>query len=283
MSLGPCQACGAAGSFSPHWPALSIGRCGECGLLTADVGAIDPARLYDERYFVDGEYRNYAEDEAEIRGNFRRMLRRLRRYAPGPRLLEIGSAYGFFLETALPEFPEATGIEVSAAASAAARARGLDVVTGDVLSMDRPPPRAPFDVVCLWDTIEHLERPGDVVARAAGWLRPGGLLALTTGDAGSLVARVRGRRWRLVHPPTHVHYFDRRSLTALAARAGIDRIGWSHPSYTRSWRSMAFSALEHRGRPGRAAAAVLTLGGRLDFPVRLNLFDICLFVGRRRG
>jgi SAM-dependent methyltransferase len=283
MTLGPCQACGAPGRFGPCWPELRIERCGGCGLLTADVGAIDAERLYGAEYFAGGEYRDYEEDAAILLRNFRRMVRRLAALAPGPRLLELGSAYGYFLEAALPSFPEARGIEISPAAAAAARARGLPVEQGDVLRMERGADEPPHDVVCLWDTIEHLERPGDVILHVARWLRPGGLLALTTGDAGSFVARFRGRRWRLVHPPTHVHYFDRASLTALAARAGIDLVEWSHPTFSRSWASMAHNVLDRRGRAGRALASALTLGGRLDFPVTINLFDLCLFVGRKRA
>ena len=60
----------------------------------------------------------------------------------------------------------------------------------------------------MWDTIEHLKRPDLFVQKAAADLRPGGLIALTTGDIGSLNARLRGARWRMIHPPTHLHYFS---------------------------------------------------------------------------
>lgn len=282
MPVPSCQACGAAGTFVPHFPEVAIERCTRCGLLTADVGALDVAKLYDEGYFKGGEYRDYEEDAHALGSNFRRVLGVVRRMSEGTRLLELGAAYGFFQEQARTRFPECMGIEISDAAASAARARGLDVVTGDVLAMEMPA-AGPFDVICLWDTIEHLERPGDVVLRLASWLRPGGILALTTGDAGSLVARFRGRRWRLVHPPTHVHYFDRGSLDTLARRAGLEPAHWSHPGSTRSYASMAFNVFAVRGAWGRAVHKVLTLGGTVDFPVYLNLFDLCLHVARKPG
>jgi SAM-dependent methyltransferase len=280
VSVTECQACGRRGTFRPHFADPPIERCTACGLLTADVGAIDAARLYGRDYFVGGEYRHYEEDAAELAANFARDLRQVRALAQGTKLLELGAAYGYFLEAARAAFPVCVGIDVSEDAAASARARGLDVVAADVLTMP-PPPQAPFDVVCMWDTIEHLQRPGDTVMRLAGWLRPGGTLFLSTGDAGSLVARVRGRRWRQIHPPTHVHYFDRGSLEALAARAGLSPVAWRHPPFTRSYRSMADAVFARRGPLGRAACRALTLGGALDFPVRLNLFDLCFFAARK--
>jgi hypothetical protein len=55
-------------------------------------------------------------------------------------------------------------------------------------------------------------------------LEPGGLLALTTGDIGSLNARLRGSNWRMIHPPTHLHYFSVQSITSLLKRHGIDTV-----------------------------------------------------------
>jgi len=280
VSLVLCQACGGRDTFVAHFPEKRIERCASCGLLTADIAGVDAASLYDEHYFTEGEYRNYEADADALGANFRRMVRRVRALSTGGRLLELGAAYGFFQAEAKAAFPDCTGIEISEAAGGAARARGLNVITGDVLAMDRPDGGA-FDVICMWDTIEHLERPGDIVTRLASWLRPGGILALTTGDAGSFVARFRGARWRQIHPPTHVHYFDRGSLDALAHRAGLEPFAWSHPGYTRSYRSMVHNVFTPRGAAGRFAGGALTLGAVLDFPVYLNLFDICLHVARK--
>lgn len=69
--------------------------------------------------------------------------------------------------------------------------------------------------------IEHLPDPGEALARIRGWLRPGGVAALTLPDAGSRVAKLMGARWWSVIP-THVQYFTRESLARLLVREGFE-------------------------------------------------------------
>jgi hypothetical protein len=138
-----------------------------------------------------------------------------------------------------------------------------------------------YDLVCLWDTIEHLERPIETLVKAARWLAPGGTLALTTGDAGSLLARLQGEKWRQIHPPTHLFYFTRPTLARAFAKAGLETVEIRAIGHSRSYRSMLFGLLE-LGRPNPSRAyRLLTAGGRLDFPVSLNLFDIVLAAARK--
>ena len=59
--------------------------------------------------------------------------------------------------------------------------------------------------MCLWDTIEHLAEPEAYLEKIAKSLPVGGWLFLTTGDIGSPMARARGSRWRMIHPPTHLY------------------------------------------------------------------------------
>ena len=91
-------------------------------------------------------------------------------------------------------------------------ARGVDVVES---------PEGPFDAIALGDVIEHLPDPGAVLDRLAGLLAPNGVIWIATPDAGSRVARLLGRRWWSVIP-THLHLFNRRSLTRLLDRHGFE-------------------------------------------------------------
>ena len=81
----------------------------------------------------------------------------------------------------------------------APEALNFDARKGDFLSEDFGGRR--FDVICMWDTIEHLAKPDEFLARAASLLIPNGLLYLTTGDIGSWNARWRKEAWRQIHPP----------------------------------------------------------------------------------
>ena len=118
----------------------------------------------------------------------------------------------------------------------------------------------------------------DVLRKASRWLRAGGVLAATTNDVDSLVARLRGASWRQMHPPTHLFYFSRATLDDALRRVGMRPVHHAYVGNHRGYRSIVDGVLGAGSRLGR----VLTLGGRLDFGVPLNLLDIFLVVARKR-
>jgi 2-polyprenyl-3-methyl-5-hydroxy-6-metoxy-1,4-benzoquinol methylase len=240
------------------------------------------AKLYSHKYFAGEEYRDYVAERDLIERQFRARLARLRRFVPSPgskRLFEIGAAYGFFLSVARDVFERVEGIDIAADAAAMARESfGLPVASGDFLEHRID---GAVDVVCLWDTIEHLARPDLYVEKAAAITTPGGVLALTTGDIGSAVARIRGARWRQIHPPTHLHYFSRATLTRLLERFGFRPTYIGHEGMTRSVDTMAYILLTIKRRQHRLYR-MLKRAHVLDWHLHLNLRDILFVVAERR-
>ena len=260
-------------------------KCRRCAFVTADVSLSDAelAQLYGPGYFSWGEYHDYLGDQDVLRRNFRLRfdaLRPLLDPARHRRLLEIGCGYGLFLDVVRDAFTHVEGVDVADEATRYARRElGLDVRHGDFLesSFDAHP----FDVVCLWDTIEHLGRPDRYLEKIQALTLPGALVAITTGDIASINARVRRGRWRLIHPPTHLHYFSRRTLTRLLDRFGFDVI---YCRYSGSWRSTRFathSVLVLRHGWKRLFEA-LDRSAAARFPFYLNMFDIMYVIARRR-
>lgn len=244
MSDVPCVCCGGVSS-RPYVAGLR--QCIQCTHVWADPGLSenDATRLYAQDYFQGGEYVDYEREAPALRRNFRRRLRDLvRRHPQGGFLWEIGAAYGYFLKEASSHFTVA-GCDVSDFAAAYARtALSLDVQAGDYLRLTVP---RPCDVICLWDTIEHLSDPRAYLAKARDDLRPAGTLALSTGDIGSAYARWRGAKWRLIHPPTHLHYFTRASITTLLTNLGFEDIRVSYESIARSADNVAYRFLVRLG------------------------------------
>lgn len=159
-------------------------------------------------------YLDYAEEHAAITKTSRRRLRRLLTFATGGDLLEVGAGFGYFLEEAQAAGFRVTAVDVSDAAVARLRARFPRVHHGEFEALGLT---SACDVLVLFDTIEHLyDLPGFVAAAHAA-LRPGGILAFTTPDTGSLSARVLGRRWWSYKIPEHVVYFNDASLATLLA------------------------------------------------------------------
>lgn len=137
------------------------------------------------------------------------------------RLLDVGAATGFFVEQSNSIGWDAVGIEPSEWAATDARTElGVDVQTGDLESIRFPD--AAFEVVTLWEVIEHLPDPRTTPREIRRILRPDGRLILSTPDAGSLAARLSGKRWlgwRKV--PEHLFFFDRLNLDRLLIQEGF--------------------------------------------------------------
>jgi SAM-dependent methyltransferase len=113
-----------------------------------------------------------------------------------------------------------TGVELSSYASEYARSEfGLRVVVGSVESAALTGER--FDVVTLWNTIEHMADPLRSLRAIAALTRPGTLLVVSTGDAGGLLARRDLARWNLMTPPHHLFFFTTKTLDELLATAGF--------------------------------------------------------------
>ncbi len=236
--------------------------------------------LYAGSYFEGGEYLDYEREAPALRRNFRPRIRELRGLVPGGgRLWEVGCAYGFFLEAA-QEYFEVGGCDISEHAIDRARQRVEGKVhCVDYLNWTAP---EPFDVVCLWDTVEHLQAPERYLERAYRDLADGGVLALSTGDIGAWTARIRGAKWRLIHPPTHLHYFSAASMKVLLTRLGFRDIRIRHCPFWRSADAVAFRLLAHP--PGRTMAPVyrtLQSHGVLGFSFPLQTFDLMTVTARK--
>lgn len=275
-----CLVCGGTCSLS-NLPGLL--RCSICGFVTADLEMSHHAleALYGASYFAGEEYKDYVSERRLIEKNFRGRLRTLLKYVPRTsekRLFEIGSAYGFFLSVAQGHFASVEGIDISrdAAVYAAERLK-LPVYAGDFLYH---PIQGKIDVACLWDTIEHLQAPDLYIEKLAAHMDRGGVIAITTGDVDSFVARIRGAKWRQIHPPTHLHYFSQRTLMQLLRRYGF-RL--RHRSYDGAYRSLDTMAhvifkIKH---DWSAVYQCLKNARLLNWDMYLNLYDIVFVVAEK--
>ncbi len=267
-----------------------IVRCPYCGLLfRADQPAPETlASIYGPDYFsasageLQGEgYLDYLAEEPEHRRNAQRRLRLLRKYHEPGRLLDVGCAAGFFLDEARQDGWTTWGIDVSDTMARSARETlRLSVQTAPFLDAEFA--GEPFDAVTMWDYIEHVLDPRAEFRRAAEVLRPSGVLALSTGDAGSPVARIWGKRWHLLTPRHHNYFFTREHLTRYLEEQGFQLLTTKKPSSTYSVAYLAHKSQTVAGnRLARrlAASARRSPLGRLEIP--MNLYDIMTLVARK--
>jgi 2-polyprenyl-3-methyl-5-hydroxy-6-metoxy-1,4-benzoquinol methylase len=227
-----CDLCGSTSSELLYekdgWPVV---RCRSCELVFVgrELSSEDLIALYDETYYEDPAaegYGGYAAAEDRKRDHNRTLLAELERRIPAGRLLEVGCAYGFFLDEARHRGWEVQGLEPSAhAAAEASRRLGIEIPTTPLTEINVAPQSV--DAVVMWDVIEHLPDPRETLRKAAALLRPGGVVALSTGDVGSSAARLHGVNWSLMTPPWHQYYFSRTTLRRMLETTGFENVALS--------------------------------------------------------
>jgi 2-polyprenyl-3-methyl-5-hydroxy-6-metoxy-1,4-benzoquinol methylase len=236
-----CPACGSIGvSGALNVRGHRFLRCAGCGtLFVVDVPpAAEIERLYaGEEYYVNPDfhapenggyhgYRDYFADREHIEAKFEAVLAHVEQAVAPGRLLDVGAGPGFLLAAAERRGWTAIGVDPNGWAGAYARDHvGVDVRTTTL--DDTELERGTFDAITFMDVIEHLDDPDPVIERAGELLRPGGVIAILTADAGSPVSRALGVRWpEIQRVPEHLVLYTAVGLSALGRRHGLDTLGW---------------------------------------------------------
>lgn len=205
---------------------FELSRCSECGadhvqpvLSEAELAAWYPDAFYGESSTASGlASRLFLALRAQAVWAHKR----------SGRLLDVGCGAGDFLGTMAGKGFSVAGMEPSEAGRARAQAH-----TPDVAASLHDLGDAVFDVITLWQALEHTPTP----ARTLRWCRDhvaqDGVVVVSVPNRGSLEARVGGARWFHLDVPRHQVHFTRPSLERLLHRCGFEvvaRSTWS-PEY----------------------------------------------------
>jgi SAM-dependent methyltransferase len=279
-----CRICGASAKpeFVLRKDGFEVTKCPACGVGRTIAAPFAPEDVYTEDYFdggVDGAYRDYEGSQNTLQHEFHRQVQFLRSYLPeGGRLLEVGCAYGFFLQQAKLHF-DVYGLEIAQSGVDFCHRNNLPNVRQGVVTEAFLSRFGPFDVVVLLDVIEHIDDVPETIRLLLSHLRDGGILLLTTGDWGSLSARLAGKRWRLLTPPLHLWFFTSRSLRLLFERMHCRMEHLSYP-----WKLVPLELILSQ------ASSMLGIKWAWKFPAVVrnaglpaNLFDAMRMVVRKSG
>lgn len=165
------------------------------------------------------------------------------------RLLDVGCSSGALLRIASEAGFSVQGVEPSPAPAQTARDQGYTVHTGFLEQVGLPSDG--FDIVTLMEVIEHLRQPLALFQEIRRVLRPGGLLMVSTGNAGGLTMRATGADWEyldMARHGGHVSFFTPASMRHLSQRAELELVRVD----TRNLR------LVEKGRPGYRPAKILS-------------------------
>ena len=176
---------------------------GNLDQLCADVVDEDYLASWDERAFM-----------------FRDHLVELKKYIEKGSLLDVGCYAGIFLSEAKKYGFDVTGIEPSTWAADYVRSKvGCTVYQGILEKYDLP--KNEFDIITIWDVIEHLSDPRLSLKKAYEALKPGGYIAIATHDIHSVFARVLGKKYPWLMR-FHLVHFSPSTLSSLLRAVGFE-------------------------------------------------------------
>jgi 2-polyprenyl-3-methyl-5-hydroxy-6-metoxy-1,4-benzoquinol methylase len=255
-----------------------IVECRRCGLVYANP-QWSPEELVAAYTAVEDDL--YLEERTGREMTFEKHMSALERFtgsANGRSLLDVGAYIGVFVDIARTHGWQAEGIEPSEWAVARARHDGIPVHQGTQFSAVLA--NRKYDVITMWDVIEHVPDPSGELQRAYQLLNNGGWLAVHTMDIGSFIARAMGSRWPWLMD-MHLYYFSRVTLAAMLRKNGFDII-WSGAQgrYLR----LGYIASRMGGLNqslGHYASALLRQINLSELPVPLNFGDLFTIYARR--
>lgn len=227
-----CRMCGCGdGETLVSEPPFAVRRCARCSFVyvTPRVPDAEIHRIYGDAYFqsdspADYGYGNYLEDIACHRRTFKKKADFVTRFKKSGRMLEIGSAGGFFLDEMRRRGFAVEGIELSPRACAFARREfGIETIHNQRLEdLDFPP--GSFDLLVLFDVIEHLSDPFAALRHLRRLLKPDGVMVLQTQNVDSLCARLLGRRWHHYKHLEHIYHFSPKTMRRALCEAGFETL-----------------------------------------------------------
>lgn len=138
---------------------------------------------------------------------------------PGAKVLDIGTAGGAFLDAAALHGYDVWGLEPSAHLVEKGKKRGLKILQGTI--EDNNFEKGSFDMVCLWDVIEHLTNPAESLKIIKKLLKPDGVLLINYPDISTFQAKIFGKHfWWLIS--VHITHFSPNTIREICERTGYD-------------------------------------------------------------
>ncbi len=203
-------------------------------------------RDYGDSYFME-EYKSqykktYYEDESNLRNMASRRIDVLRsvfgvsgKGFAGKKILEIGSAAGFFLHEAEKAGFIGKGFELSGQEAEYSRNKlGLDVDQKSILEIPSQTYKNSWDVIAAFFVIEHISEIDSIWERLGDWLAPGGVLFLGLPCFFGPSFQTNPKHWFETHPEDHFFDYDLASLKKLLSILGL-KVKYARPmSYHQS-------------------------------------------------
>ena len=193
-------------------------KCAECGFqyVTPRINA----RIALDSYANSADP-TFASQAASREKTFKKCLQSVQKVWKGPPggILDIGTANGSFLKVAKDAGWDVAGCEPNRWLGKWCEENyGIRVTPGTIFDGNYEPES--FDVITLWDVLEHTPDPMATLKECVRILRPDGLLAVNVPDIGSWIARLMGRKWVFL-ASVHYFYFTQKTVRQMLEKNGL--------------------------------------------------------------
>jgi len=229
MNCPVCKATGPAQKLfeapdadRPQAKLIPVVQCGQCQVCFSDTSAVTVSN--DELYF-DGYYGEEVLQEGGkqlVVGMFQRERQWLSlppRQALPTKVLDVGCGDGTYLRY-LPEGFERFGYEPSLSGQKALRKAGIKTI--DVFAHAGAAPAVRFDLITMWQSLEHIPDPQQTLSALGPWLAPDAELFVSVPNFNSWQRKVFSGRWFHLDPTRHLVHYTPATLRALLKDCGYE-------------------------------------------------------------
>ncbi len=268
-----------------HKQYIILTKCLKCSHIFYDkkLNYKDLQKIYSNDYFFGQEYINYINDRKQVEKNANIRINSIKKYVKNIKtknLLEIGSAFGFFLNVAKRKFRNLEGYEINSDAVDYARDYfKLQIYKENFITKEFKNKK--YDIFCLFDVIEHLNNPDQYIKKIYEISSKDSYIFITTGDIDSFTAKIFGKNWRLIHPPSHVHYFSKKTIEILLNNNGYDVISNKYIGYYRNF-SFILNKLNFFKKNFNWLIKSLNFINLSKIDIYLNVYDIMMVVAKKK-
>lgn len=215
MAIANCHLCkkNKLQSLTQEYKHL-IYKCINCGLISS---GLRKAQLRNSNQWCHA----YVSEKKYKTPGFKKRLEIIEKHKNHGKILDIGCAAGFFLELTDNQRWETYGIDSCKEILNICRdnINSSNIFLGSL--EDQKFSNSLFDVIVIFDTLEHIDNLSDFLFEVKRITKPEGLLAISVPDQEGITSRIMGRHWFDYKKLTHLNFFNLKSLTWAFEKMGF--------------------------------------------------------------
>ncbi|PQV57273.1 methyltransferase family protein [Sediminibacterium magnilacihabitans] len=216
-----CLVCGSTDrEFNIQLDGMAIYQCKSCSLAYVDPFPVYAGDVYEQTYFNKSLVSYDSMRDYRIKRFGMERIRLIKKYVQKGKLLDIGCGVGWFLEAAKTEGFEIYGQEISKELGEYTQEKlGITVFSENLAEI-----KETFDVITMFDLLEHVMDPVKLIEQSKRLLNEGGIIVVFTPNYDSLGIQLLKEHSSLVCPPAHLTYFTKQSVEKLAELTGMSLV-----------------------------------------------------------